>query len=150
MSCKGVWHTHQEEHNKMLVHERVNDFKLHFGSYPLVITNKWYDLCHTMIQKAHFTEKEQSEHVVKRFMIANFFLWTYPENAKLVKCCLCICNMPLRRKSSRACGRSWLSSMTLLSINMTKHTTTVASPILTSLLQRVFSARTPRRDLTFT
>ena len=52
---------------KMSVQDKVDEFKAHFG------------LCHTSIQEAQLEEKEMSEKGFKWYMIAHFFLWTYPQ-----------------------------------------------------------------------
>ena len=51
----------QEQQAKMSVQDKVDKFKAHFGSPPLVITSMWHDLCHTSIQEAQLEEKEMSE-----------------------------------------------------------------------------------------
>lgn len=75
----------KDEHNKMSAQDKIDEFKAHFGSHPLVIANIWYDLCHTSIEEARLTKTEKSERGFKRFMIANHYLWTYPRNVKQVK-----------------------------------------------------------------
>ena len=43
----------REQQAKMSLKVKVEDFKAHYGSSPLVIANIWYDLCHTSIEEAH-------------------------------------------------------------------------------------------------
>ena len=63
----------REQQAKMSLKVKVEDFKAHYGSSPLVIADIWHDLCHTSIEEARLEEKETSEKGFKRYMIALFF-----------------------------------------------------------------------------
>ena len=41
--------------------KKVDDFKSHYGSLPLVVADIWFDLCHTMIEEACLTEKRSQK-----------------------------------------------------------------------------------------
>ncbi|CAJ1939693.1 unnamed protein product [Cylindrotheca closterium] len=56
-------------------------FTAHYGSSLLVIANQWFNLCHTNIEEAKLTAKEETAEGFKRFMMAHFFMWQYPKNA---------------------------------------------------------------------
>jgi hypothetical protein len=51
----------QEQQAKTSVHNKLEDFKAHFGSSPLVIADMWHDLQHTSIKEAQLEEKDTSE-----------------------------------------------------------------------------------------
>jgi hypothetical protein len=88
----------KEQQAKMSLKVKVEDFKAHYGSSPLVIADIWHDLCHTSIEEAHLEEKETSEKGFKRYMIALFFLWTYPKNINLMTTRFDICKRYLEGK----------------------------------------------------
>jgi hypothetical protein len=73
------------EQARMLDHDKVEDFKAHYGSSPLVIVAIWHDLQDTSIKEAKLEKEEKSVKGFKWFMIAHFFLWTYPKNVNLMK-----------------------------------------------------------------
>jgi predicted GIY-YIG superfamily endonuclease len=81
----------QEEQARMLDHDKVEDFKAHNGSSPLVIAAIWHDLQDTSIKEAKLEKEEKSVKGFKWFMIAHFFLWTYPKNVNLMKTRFKIC-----------------------------------------------------------
>jgi hypothetical protein len=77
----GVKHKTQDKWSE----KRQEDFfHKHFGSSSLVIAMIWHDLCSTSIRDAQILEKEKSEKGFLHFMIAHYFLWTYPKNVELV------------------------------------------------------------------
>jgi len=59
-------------------------FHWHYGSNPLDIAEIWYDLQQNQYEGAFLTDKENTLKGFKRYMIAHFFLWTYPRNAGLM------------------------------------------------------------------
>lgn len=59
-------------------------FHGHFGSDPYEMASMWSDLCETTIEGARLDPDEKSEEGFKRFIIAHYFLWTYPKNMHLV------------------------------------------------------------------
>jgi hypothetical protein len=79
-------------------HDKVEDFKAHYGSSPLVIAAIWHDLQDTSIKEAKLEKEEKSVKGFKRFMIAHFFLWTYPKNVNLMKTQFKICKRHLEGK----------------------------------------------------
>ena len=88
----------REQQAKMSLKVKVEDFKAHYGSSPLVIANIWYDLCHTSIEEAHLDEKETYEKGFKQYMLAHFHLWSYPKNVNLMKTRFNICMRYLEGK----------------------------------------------------
>ena len=72
----------REQQAKLSTQEKVDEFKSHYGSSPLILANIWFDLCHIMIEEACLKEKEKSERGFMQFMIAHFYLWMYPKNVK--------------------------------------------------------------------
>lgn len=81
----------REQQARLSVKDKASEFQSHYGSSPLNVADIWFDLCHTTIEEACLEEKEKSERGFKRFMIAHYFLWTYPKNVKLVKSRFNIC-----------------------------------------------------------
>jgi hypothetical protein len=65
--------------------KRSLNFKEHYGSTPLSLAHVWYDI--TVFDfdaslKLKDFEKEQRGFMM--FMVANFYVWTYPRNAGLI------------------------------------------------------------------
>lgn len=58
------------------------EFRSHYGTSSAVIANQWYDLCTTEIDGAKLGAGEMSSAGFKRFMMAHFFMWQYPKNAR--------------------------------------------------------------------
>ena len=52
---------YREQQAKLSMQKKVDDFKSHYSSSPLVIADIWFDLCHTTIEEACLNEKEKSE-----------------------------------------------------------------------------------------
>jgi hypothetical protein len=67
------------------------EFHKHYGSSPMVLANIWYDLTMTDIVEARVSEKEQCETGFRMFLVAHFFLWTYPKNSSLLASRFRIC-----------------------------------------------------------
>ncbi len=88
----------QEEQPRTSEDDKMKDFLAHFGSSPLVLTNMWYDFHHVSIPEAQLQEKDKKEKGFMPFMIAHFFLWTYPKNARLTKTRFKICMRYLEGK----------------------------------------------------
>lgn len=65
--------------------EKWADFKAHFGSSPADLLDQWYDLNTTEIPLAWLNAKETTHKGFTMFMIAHFFVWTYPKNARLMQ-----------------------------------------------------------------
>lgn len=78
LCCIGVDLKLQE---KWSGERKETTFHAHFGSLSDVITFIWFDLQTTSITAARLTEKDMSEEGFVRFMLAMYFLWTYPKNA---------------------------------------------------------------------
>jgi hypothetical protein len=64
--------------------KKNKDFHKHYGSSTLVLANMWYDLTVSDIAEARISEPEQCDKGFKMFLMAHFFLWTYPKNADLL------------------------------------------------------------------
>ena len=64
---------------------KVWEFKRQYGSSPVVLSLMWHDL------KPTLEEKEQSEKGFKMFMVAHYFLWTYPKNSSQISQSFPIC-----------------------------------------------------------
>jgi len=88
----------REQQAKLSLKAKVDDFKAHYGSSPLVIADIWHDLCHTSVAEARLEEKEKSERGFKRYMLAHFHLWCYPKNINLMKTRFHICRRYLEGK----------------------------------------------------
>jgi hypothetical protein len=56
-------------------------FGKHFSSSPLTLTDQWFDLQTNQIPEAQLKEGEKSAKGLRRFLIAHYFIWTYPKNA---------------------------------------------------------------------
>jgi hypothetical protein len=74
------------------------EFHKHYGSWPLEVANLWYDLTTTDIVGALMTEKEKSESGFLMFMMAHFFLWSYPKNSHQLASRFHICERYSRGK----------------------------------------------------
>ena len=77
----GVDHKRQA---KMSERRKEEFFHKHFGSFPPIIASIWFDLCSTRNRKARLEKKEMTERGFIRFMLAHYFLWTYPKNVELM------------------------------------------------------------------
>lgn len=62
----------------------VEYFKTQFGSYPVVLAQQWDDLIETDIPEAKLTVSERTGKGFTSFLIAHYFLWTYPKNYNLI------------------------------------------------------------------
>ena len=58
-------------------------FRGHYGSCQLVVAEVWYDLTTTTIPQARLGEKENTEKGLKQFVVAMYFLFAYPKNARM-------------------------------------------------------------------
>ena len=67
---------------RMSQETRMNKFRKHYGSTPLDLAEQWYDLTVTTIPLASLDEKDKTMKGFKMFMVAHYFLWTYPRNAE--------------------------------------------------------------------
>lgn len=81
LCCIGVDLKLQEKWSE---ERKETTFHAHFGSLSDVITFIWCDLQTTSITAARLTEKDMSEEGFVRFMLAMYFLWTYPKNAHVL------------------------------------------------------------------
>ena len=54
-----------------------------YGSSPQVLADMWHALQTTDLEEAKLDKKENSVKGFDRFLMAHFFLWTYPKNAEL-------------------------------------------------------------------
>jgi hypothetical protein len=68
-------------------------FHQHFGSAPLDVADIWYDLVagDYMPETLKLHEKEKTQKGLNRYLVTQFWLWTYPKNSRLLfsrfKCC---------------------------------------------------------------
>ena len=67
---------------KMSMKMKENIFCGHYGSYQFVVAEVWYDLT-TTIPQARLDEKENTEKGLKQFLVAMYFLSTYPKNERM-------------------------------------------------------------------
>ena len=65
-------------------------FKKHYGLAPHVVAVMWEDICTTDIEEVKLGDKEKGETGLKRFLMAFFFLWTYPKNRHLLASRFCV------------------------------------------------------------
>jgi hypothetical protein len=87
---RGLYYL-QCECSRMSVERQNEQFHKHYGSSPLVLANMWYDLTVTDIVEARVSEKEQCDKGFRMFLVAHFFLWTYPKNSSLLASRFRIC-----------------------------------------------------------
>lgn len=60
-------------------------FRAIYGSPPECISDLWEDLCTTNVPTARISAAENNLKGFKMFMMANYFLWTYPRNVRLLQ-----------------------------------------------------------------
>jgi hypothetical protein len=70
---------------------QLEDFKTHYGSYPVTLADMWFDLCAATDIADPLSEKEKGIEGLKHFLIAHFFLWVYPRNMNLVSSRFKVC-----------------------------------------------------------
>ena len=70
---------------------RIHTFQQHYGSSPLLLATVWHDMTVTTILEARIPDNELCERGFRMFLIAHFFLWTYPKNAGLLASRFKIC-----------------------------------------------------------
>ena len=58
------------------------EFKAHYGADPITLAAQWYDISMTNTPAAKLRGKENSIEGFRSFMIAHFYLWTYPKMQK--------------------------------------------------------------------
>lgn len=63
---------------------KAKQFHALYGSSPLVVAGLWNDLTVTNIPGAVLGEQEKTEAGFKMFLVAQYFLWTYPKNSYLI------------------------------------------------------------------
>jgi DDE superfamily endonuclease len=63
---------------------KAKQFHAHYGSPALVLANLWFDLTVTDIPGAALEEQDKTEAGFKMFLVAHYFLWTYPKNSFLL------------------------------------------------------------------
>ena len=68
---------------KMSMKTKESFFRGHYGSCQLVVAEVWYDLITTTIPQARLGEKENTEEGLKQFLVAMYFLFAYPKNARM-------------------------------------------------------------------
>jgi hypothetical protein len=94
---KGLWHL-QLEFRTLSEDKQNEEFHKHYGSSPMDLANMWYDLTVVDIVEARVSEKEQCETGFRMFLVAHFFLWTYPKNSNLLASRFRICERYSRGK----------------------------------------------------
>lgn len=72
-------------------------FRSHFGSSPLDLASMWYDMCN-LPDIVSLPPKQKSRKGAKSFLMAHYFLWTYPKNAKILASTFGICECLARGK----------------------------------------------------
>jgi hypothetical protein len=71
---------------------RIHTFQQHYGSSPLLLATVWHDITVTTILEARIPDNKLCERGFRMFLIAHFFLWTYPKNAGLLASRFQICS----------------------------------------------------------
>lgn len=99
-------------------------FAVHFGSVELDIAEIWYDLQQGDFPGACLTPQENSMKGFKRFMIALFFLWTYPRNSFLLATRFNICERYCRGKELY----DWIDKIACLYSKKIKWDESIADP----------------------
>ena len=85
------------------------EFRKHYGSSSLDIAEMWYDLLQ-LKKEAKLKEKERGERGFKRFLIAMYWLWTYPKNTSMTASRFGICKEYCKGESLW----KWISRIALL------------------------------------
>lgn len=70
-------------------------FRSIYGSSPLDLASMWFDLCNSEI----LNTKEKNMKGFKRFLMAHYFLWQYPKNAKSFARVFDVCEVYARGRS---------------------------------------------------
>ena len=70
---------------------QIELFREHYGTSHVVLANIWRDLTNTDIEDARLDEKDRNEKGFKMFMIAYYFLFTYPKNRGLIQSRFGVC-----------------------------------------------------------
>jgi len=73
-------------------HSKTETFRKHFGSLPLALADMWHNMTATDISEARVDIKEQDDAGFRMFLVAHFFLWTYPKNSGLIVSRFQICD----------------------------------------------------------
>jgi len=60
-------------------------FRQHYGSSSITLADMWCDLHETDLQDAKLTSDESTPYGFKMFLMAHFFLWTYPKNRGIIQ-----------------------------------------------------------------
>ena len=94
----GIEFLHYKPSARTSKSTKTTAFKKFYGSSPLVLSNVWYDMCTTDIEECQLNENERKLGGFKRFMIANYFLWTYPRNSHQLACVFGMCERYSRGK----------------------------------------------------
>lgn len=62
-----------------LLKTKTDAFKSQYGTHPDILAEVWFD-----VQQGDLDESDQSEAGFKSFLMANYFLWTYPKNSRVL------------------------------------------------------------------
>jgi len=91
-----------------------DEFKSHFGSAPAVLAAQWHDLCTTNVLGAQLPVKDTGEKGLKLFLMAHYFLWTYPKNRFTLASRFGVCD----KRASGASLWTWVSQIAALKENV--------------------------------
>lgn len=93
---KGLQYCSGAQYNRCSIETRTKHFRSLYGSSHLDLASLWYDLTQTDIPGARLEQDENTETGFKMFLAANYFLWTYPKNSRLLSTQFSICERHCR------------------------------------------------------
>jgi hypothetical protein len=93
--AKGL-HYLRLDHKQQSEANKAKSFHKHYGSSPLVLATMSHDMTATTIPEAQISDKELCERGFRMFLVAHFFLWTYPKNSSLIASRFDMCDNYLR------------------------------------------------------
>jgi hypothetical protein len=80
---RGLQYLRMGSSTKSLAQKR-KEFHKHYGSSSLDLADMWYDMTVTDIAEARIGRNELCDKGFRMFLVAHFFLWTYPKNSSLM------------------------------------------------------------------
>ena len=91
---RGLAYLSLDVDGRLTREQRINKFQQHYGSVPLTIATMWYDLCHTTIEEAKLSTKDKQKGF-RMFMVAHFFIYSYPRSSVQLgdRFRICACNV---------------------------------------------------------
>jgi DDE superfamily endonuclease len=126
---KGLECCTGSRYNKCSEATRNKQFHALYGSSPFHLASLWFDLTNTEVEGAKLTAEENTSTGLVMFLMANYFLWSYPKNSRLLASQFGICE---RYSRGEPIWR-WVSKIAAM-----KETTIVWDPRLDSPNSELF------------